>query len=39
MLRFFRIHIPKIDSFPMLLSHPTRPPAGPYCPYNILGQF
>ena len=38
-LRFFRIHIPKMDSFPMLFSHPTRPPAGPYCPYNILGQF
>ena len=36
---FFRIHIPKMDSFPMLFSHPTRPPAGPYCPYNILGQF
>ena len=28
-LRFFRIHIPKMDSFPMLFSHPTRPPACP----------
>ena len=26
---FFRIHIPKIDSFPMLFSHPTRPPVRP----------
>ena len=26
---FFRIHIPKIDSFPMLFSHPTRPPGRP----------
>ena len=32
---FFRIHIPKMDSFPMLFSHPTRPPAGPCSPYNI----
>ena len=23
---FFRIHIPQMDSFPMLFSHPTRPP-------------
>ena len=29
MLRFFRIHIPKMDSFPMLFSHPTRPPGRP----------
>ena len=28
-LRFFRIHIPKMDSFPMLFSHPTRPPVRP----------
>ena len=28
-LRFFRIHIPKMDSFPMLFSHPTRPPGRP----------
>ena len=26
---FFRIHIPKMDSFPMLFSHPTRPPGCP----------
>ena len=26
---FFRIHIPKMDSFPMLFSHPTRPPVRP----------
>ena len=25
--------------FRKCFSHPTRPPAGPYCPYNILGQF
>ena len=24
--------------FRKCFSHPTRPPAGPYCPYNILGQ-
>ena len=29
MLRFFRIHIPKVDSFPMLFSHPSRPPGRP----------
>ena len=23
---FFRIHIPKMDSFPVLFSHPTQPP-------------
>ena len=28
-LRFFRIHTPKMDSFPMLFSHPTRPPVRP----------
>ena len=28
-LVFFRIHIPKMDSFPMLFSHPTRPPGRP----------
>ena len=28
-LNFFRIHIPKMDSFPMLFSHPTRPPVRP----------
>ena len=28
-LSFFRIHIPKMDSFPMLFSHPTRPPVRP----------
>ena len=27
--KFFRIHIPKMDSFPMLFSHPTRPPVRP----------
>ena len=27
--RFFRIPIQKMDSFPMLFSHPTRPPARP----------
>ena len=27
--RFFRIHIPKMYSFPMLFSHPTWPPARP----------
>ena len=26
---FIRIHIPKMDSFPMLFSHPTRPPVRP----------
>ena len=26
---FFRIHIPKMDSFPMLFSHPTWPPVRP----------
>ena len=26
---FFRIHIPKKDSFPMLFSHPTWPPVRP----------
>ena len=28
-LTFFRIHIPKMDSFPMLFSHLTRPPVRP----------
>ena len=27
--KFFKIHIPKIDSFPMLCSHPTRLPVRP----------
>ena len=27
--RFFKIHIPKIDSFPMLFSHPAWPPVCP----------
>ena len=27
--RFFRVHIPKMDSFPMLCRHPTRPPGRP----------
>ena len=26
---FFQEHIPKMDSFPMLFSHPTRPPGRP----------
>ena len=26
---FFQEHIPKMDSFPMLFTHPTRPPARP----------
>ena len=29
---FFRIHIPKMDSFPVLFSHPTRPPVRPARP-------
>ena len=30
---FFRIHVPQMDSFPMLFSHPTRPPVRPSaCP-------
>ena len=28
-LGFFQEHIPKMDSFPMLFSHPTRPPVRP----------
>ena len=28
-LVFFQEHIPKMDSFPMLFSHPTRPPVRP----------
>ena len=29
MLVFFQEHIPKMNSFPMLFSHPTRPPVRP----------
>ena len=34
---FFRIHITQIDSFPMLFSHPTRPPVRPGRPSWITG--
>ena len=27
--RFLRIHVPNMDSFPMLFSHPTQPPVRP----------
>ena len=36
-LKFFKIHIPKMDSFPMLFSHPTRPPVRPGRPSWITG--
>ena len=35
--RFFRVHTPKMDSFPMLFSHPTRPPVRPGRPSWITG--
>ena len=33
-LRFFRIHIPKMDSFPMLFSHPTQSPVRLSAPHG-----
>ena len=35
--KFFRIHISKMNSFPMLFSHPTRPPVQPGRPSWITG--
>ena len=29
---FFQEHVPRMDSFPMLFTHPTRPPAPPVRP-------
>ena len=38
-IQFFQDTYSQNGFFRKCFSHPTRPPAGPYCPYNILGQF